>query len=308
MHKLEHWINYDKETDKFTLDKKSALENVVTKTPLSIWWIITWKCNLNCLHCYGNEEELPTNETSADQAMQIAERIVSEWIHRLSISWWEPMLRKDLTDLVEYLSDNWVSVIVSTNGLAVKKKIAGLKKLRHIEFSLDWSWNNHELFRPSRTSNNNSFSNAKEWIKAAVDEWIKTRVLTTLTYFNKSDLKWIGELVDELWVEEWHIGQAVKAWRARHIHKQLMSGVDFTDDQLEELREKFPNVKVQYNYPSKTSNYYALILPDGVMYTQDTDTWDKVELWSVIDLPISDYWTDENFDIIWHYRKWLNIR
>jgi MoaA/NifB/PqqE/SkfB family radical SAM enzyme len=64
------------------------IENIDTKctTPLSVGWIITGKCNLMCIHCYGNEEELPSNEVSDSEAMIIASKIVSEGIKRVSIS------------------------------------------------------------------------------------------------------------------------------------------------------------------------------------------------------------------------------
>jgi len=309
MNKINNWIFYIKEDDKFKLEDKYSLEDINTSFPLSIWWIITWKCNLRCLHCYWNEEELPSNEVSNKEALLIAKKIIDSWIYRVSISWWEPMLRNDLIDIVEFLSDNWVSVIVSTNWLNVRKYIKKLKKIRHIEFSLDWSIAEiHNRFRPSRVKwSEESYSNAIEWIQSAINEKLRTRVLTTLSVYNFEDLEWIWKLLTKLWVDEWHIWKTVKAGRARFIYEELNKWINFNEHDLENLQKKFPKIKIQYNFPSKSSNYYALILPNWIISTQDTITWEKIELWSLIDNNISDYWNKDNFDIKWHYIKWLNL-
>ena len=168
-------------------------------------------------------------------------------------------------------------------------------------------WDSHNKFRLSKNGNS-SLKNTIEWIRASVDSNIQTRVLTTLTNYNINDLIWIWELLSDLWVNEWHIWKVVNAWRARFIYKELIKWVSFGKSELNHLKKLFPNLKIQYNYPSKSSNYYALILPDGMIATQDANTWDKISLWSLIHNPISKYWNEENFDIKWHYIKWLNIQ
>lgn len=310
MNKISNWIIYNKSKDQFSLDEGNSLDAINTNFPLSIWWVITWKCNLKCLHCYWNEEELPSDEVSSEEALIIAKNIIEAWVYRVSISWWEPMLRKDIIDIVEYLSDHWVSVIISTNWLHVKKHILKLKKLRHIEFSLDWSNAEiHDKFRPSRIKwNNESFLNAIEWITEAVTEKLKVRILTTLSVYNFSDLKKIWVLLSELWVDEWHIGMSVNAWRARFIYDVLNKGVHFNEEDLVNLQKSLPQLKIQYNFPSKSSNYYALILPNWVISTQDTISGEKIELWSLVNNELSQYWNTNNFDIRGHYIKWLNIK
>jgi len=302
-------IEYTKGTDTFSLvwDIKQ-LEHIYVSSPLSIWWLITWKCNLQCIHCYGNQEELPNQEITIEEAKIICDNIIDSWIYRVSISWWEPMIRKDIFDIVNYLSSYWISVIVSTNWLNVKENISKLKKLRHIEISLDWGVSKiHDDIRPARNSNGGAFDIAIEAITAAVDDWILTRVLTTLNKYNINKLDAIWKILSDLWVQEWHIWKTTNAWRARFIYNDLMDGVIFNDELHKKLQEKYPKIKIQFNYPSKASKYYALILPDGCMYTQDYISWEKIKLWSLIEYPLSKFWNQENFDIKGHYIKRLNL-
>jgi MoaA/NifB/PqqE/SkfB family radical SAM enzyme len=75
---------------------------------------------------------------------------------------------------------------VSTNGLNISNKLPQLKKLRHIELSLDGATKEiHDYIRPARIKTESlSFKNAINGIKAAIDMGIRTRVLTTLNIYN----------------------------------------------------------------------------------------------------------------------------
>lgn len=43
------------------------------------------------------------------------------------------------------------------------------------------------------------------------------------------------------------------------------------------------------------------------MATQDYRTGEKIPLGSLVDHPVSTFWTPENYDMEGHYFKWLNI-
>jgi len=269
-------IKYIKTEDKFILENWFCLTNVKLLFPLSVGWLITGKCNLNCLHCYWNEEELPRGIANLERLLVIAKKIVKAWIPRVSISWWEPTLVKDLWKVIDYLANNWISVVLSTNWLLVKENIHEYKKLRHIEISLDWSNKLiHEKLRPARNNINNvSYKNAIDAIKFCVKNKILTRVLTTLNVYNKDNLFEIWKMLIKLGVNEWHIWRVVKAWRARFVYDKL-NGFDFDYGQISKLKKAFPSIKIQFNYPSKYSNYYMLILPDGSLTSQDNITGEK---------------------------------
>jgi MoaA/NifB/PqqE/SkfB family radical SAM enzyme len=137
---------------------------------------------------------------------------------------------------------------------------------------------------------------------------IRTRVLTTLNIYNYKNVHDMWLLLSELWVHEWHIGKTTNAWRARFIYNALVEKIKFDDTDLEMLRKEFPSIKIQYNYPSKASKYYALILPDWQMATQDYSSWEKIALWSLVEKSFGDFWLENNYDIKGHYYKWLNFK
>ncbi len=298
-------VIYDKENDKFILEW--TLDTILEKHPLSIWWLVTWKCNLKCVHCYWNEEELPP-DLWLDEAKIICEKIIRSWVKRVSLSWWEPMIRNDIFNIIKNLSDAWIGVILSSNGLNIPNNIKGIQWVRHVEISLDWASKDiHDKIRPQRTSLISPFDIWINAIKALTEAWIKTRVLTTLNRFNVDDLFEMWKILSALNLNEWHIWRTTNAWRARFIYSDLMKDVSFDQLILRKLQDSFPDIQIQFNFPSKTSRYYALIMPNGYMTTQDYITWEKIQLWSLLDYEIDDFWNDHNYDIKGHYIKWLNL-
>lgn len=298
-------ITYDKESDKFLLS--GDFNDIEMNHPLSIGWLVTWKCNLYCMHCYWNEEELPSDLSSED-AQIVCNKIIDSWIKRISLSGGEPMIRKDIFDIIQRLSEAWIWVILSSNGLNIPNNISRLTWVRHVEISLDWASKDiHDKIRPQRIASSSPFEIWLDAIWALTHAWIKTRVLTTLNRFNINELFEMWKILSDLHLNEWHIGKTTNAWRARFTYSNLMKNVSFDDLMLRKLQDAFPNIEIQFNYPSKTSKYYALVMPNGYMTTQDYVTWEKIALGSLLEKPVNSFWNKENYDINGHYIKWLNI-
>ncbi len=93
---------------------------------------LTRRCNLNCSHCYldaetlqhGSEGELTTTEV--EQLLdQVAERSTDTMV---VLTGGEPLLRKDLEQLVAHGSRLGLSIVIGTNGVLLnEKRVQALK-------------------------------------------------------------------------------------------------------------------------------------------------------------------------------------
>ena len=120
-------------------------------------WHITEKCNFKCKHCYT---EKPMNELSTDELFLILDQYI-EMIKRwkmdinnrprlLSISGGEPLLRKDIFELLEAINENkdmFTNVVLMSNGSTITDNV--IKKLKdlgipQIQISLDGLEKNNE--------------------------------------------------------------------------------------------------------------------------------------------------------------------
>ncbi|MPC34010.1 Molybdenum cofactor biosynthesis protein 1 [Portunus trituberculatus] len=104
---------------------------------------LTEKCNLRCQYCMPEEGVSLTPKDSlltSEEILRIARLFVSEGVDKVRLTGGEPMVRKDLTHIVESLSGLGVKQLgLTTNGLLLKRRLRDLQSagLTHLNISLD---------------------------------------------------------------------------------------------------------------------------------------------------------------------------
>lgn len=98
---------------------------------------LTNRCNLQCEFCYRNK--LPMSELDIEEIKLIIKGMVNLNASILRISGGEPLLRKDINDIVKIARTNNINTSISTNGiLLTKDKIKSLQEvgLNELHFSI----------------------------------------------------------------------------------------------------------------------------------------------------------------------------
>ncbi|MDZ4666981.1 MAG: GTP 3',8-cyclase MoaA [bacterium] len=103
---------------------------------------LTDQCNFRCLYCMPNEQMdfLPSSELmSADEVVKLAEIFVSQGISKIRLTGGEPLIRKDIGDIIEQLSKLPVELTLTTNGVLLDKYLDQLLAagIRSVNISLD---------------------------------------------------------------------------------------------------------------------------------------------------------------------------
>src|SRR3990170_7398584 len=172
----------------FLLELARAPTGTATKEkyiPLVVSWNVTLKCNLKCPHCYINaaERKLP-NELSTDAAKMLIHQIAEVSRPLLILSGGEPLLRKDIFELIRYGTEKGLKMGLGSNGslidapTAKRLKEAGVKT---VSISLDSSIpERHDTFRGV----SGSWEKAISAIKALRDNDLLVQVNTTVTQDN----------------------------------------------------------------------------------------------------------------------------
>lgn len=102
--------------------------------PYIVSWNLTKRCNLLCPHCYIEALNVPAPELTEDEAKFVIDEL-SYLNSRLMLvlSGGEPMLRKDIFDIVDYASQSGFITVLGSNGTLLTRenlkllKGAGLK-------------------------------------------------------------------------------------------------------------------------------------------------------------------------------------
>jgi radical SAM protein with 4Fe4S-binding SPASM domain len=177
-----------------------------TFIPLVISWNLTRKCNLKCPHCYINAttQEL-INELTTEEAKTLIDQICEVSRPLLILSGGEPLLRKDVFELVRYGAAKGLKMGLGSNGSLIDDVAA--KKLKDsgietVSISLDSHIpEQHDEFRGV----SGSWEKAVRAIKALRENGVLVQVNTTVTQQNYDQIDDIMSLAETLGVENFHL-------------------------------------------------------------------------------------------------------
>ncbi len=159
-----------------------------------VFWNITNRCNLACLHCYGRSGPGNTaEELSTEEGLALIDDLASLGIPVLLFTGGEPLLRTDLFELAAHAASAGIRTALSTNGTlitaAVAQKIRDAK-IGYVGISLDGARpETHNRFRGDATA----FSRSIEAFSHCHDAGVRCGVRVTLTRANEGEL---ADLID----------------------------------------------------------------------------------------------------------------
>ena len=185
--------------------------------PFLVVWNFTYKCNLNCKHCYSDAGSLPRQELSTSEAMKVVEQIADFGVTSLAFSGGEPLMRKDFFEVARYAVESGLYVSLATNGTLLDKERVRLLKeigLNYVEVSLDGANSKtHDAFRGKR----GSFDQALNGLKNCVKEDICTCLAVTATKNNLSEIPSVLDLAEKMGIERFTLFNFVPTGRGKDM-------------------------------------------------------------------------------------------
>ena len=192
--------------------------NTEKYVPLVLSWNVTRKCNLKCSHCYINAASTEAmDELTTEEGKRLIDQICEVSHPLLILSGGEPLLRKDIYELIQYGTQKGLRMGLGSNGalidnaVAKKLKEAGIKT---VSISIDSHIpEHHDDFRGVK----GSWEKAVNAIKALRENDILVQVNTTLTQQNYDEIDDIMSLAEKLGVENFHLFFLVPTGRGKKM-------------------------------------------------------------------------------------------
>jgi radical SAM protein with 4Fe4S-binding SPASM domain len=186
--------------------------------PLVISWNVTRKCNLKCSHCYINAAPSEyTDELTTEEGKRLIDQICEVSHPLLILSGGEPLLRKDIYELIEYGTRKGLRMGLGSNGTLIEDSAA--RKLKQsgtktVSISIDSHIpEHHDDFRGVQ----GSWEKAVSAIKALRENDVLVQVNTTLTQQNYDEIEGIMSMAEKLGVENFHLFFLVPTGRGKKI-------------------------------------------------------------------------------------------
>ena len=240
---------------KFSVGMVLAMSKKVLQVPHDVYITLTGRCNLRCLHCYGNYGRVCGVELTGKQWVNVFKNLGDSGVFFANISGGEPTVHPDFVEIIKYLKSSNFHFILTTNGvfpdnirkaiLLASSVVAGLK------FSLDGPTpESHTFIRKTRggMSNTAIYKVTLDNIKYFSTKGFPITVATCLHSGNINLLDEFVDLIEDLSPVSWFVSTLSPTGRATHNKNIFVSDRDIGGDKWNSIRNRLSNKNIYVRY------------------------------------------------------------
>ena len=248
--------------------------------PYVVSWNLTYRCNLACEHCYldaggtpqvGTENFADRSELGTEECFKVIDEIAAFAPECVTIlTGGEPLLRRDILEIVRRASERGLWVVVGTNGVRITENLA--KRLaeagaRGLSLSLDaLDPDRHDRFRKVR----GAWQNTVEGAEILNRTGLPFIVQTTAGSHNLGELEAIADFAhDRLAAKVWNLYFLVPTGRGQFVS-------DITPAQYDEVLASLYRIQRKYDRRMLVNakcapHYIKTVLENASRPTDPTD-------------------------------------
>jgi len=219
--------------------------------PYVVSWNLTYRCNLACEHCYldaggtslvATENFADRSELGTEECFKVIDEIAAFAPECLTIlTGGEPLLRRDILEIVQRAAERGLWVVVGTNGVRITENLA--RRLaeagaRGLSLSLDaLDPDRHDRFRKVRGAWRNTVEGAEILSRAGLPFIVQT----TAGSHNLGELEAIADFAhDRLAAKVWNLYFLVPTGRGQFVS-------DMTPGQYDEVLASLYRIQRKYD-------------------------------------------------------------
>jgi len=219
--------------------------------PYVVSWNLTYRCNLACEHCYldaggtplvGTENFADRSELGTEECFRVIDEIAAFAPECLTIlTGGEPLLRRDILEIVRRAAERELWVVVGTNGVRITENLA--RRLaeagaRGLSLSLDaLDPDRHDRFRKVRGAWHNTVEGAEILGRTGLPFIVQT----TAGSHNLGELDAIADFAhDRLAAKVWNLYFLVPTGRGQFVS-------DMTPAQYDEVLASLYRIQKKYD-------------------------------------------------------------
>jgi radical SAM protein with 4Fe4S-binding SPASM domain len=230
------------------------VKNSDMEWPIDIAYLeVTNTCNLNCVHCYKEAGMSHGGELDKKGWISVIDSLASLGVVSIAVTGGEPLLRKDIFDILEHIVDNAIGLNLFTNGILLSEDVVcRLEDItpEKVMVSVDGTRETHQKIRGE-----NTYDKTVEGITRLVNHGIPVRSNTVVYTENVEELSDIIQTLIDLGVREMVFDRFMGAGRGRE-HENLIPPLEIGErvsQQCRTLEEKTPQ-RIELKFTSEMQN------------------------------------------------------
>ncbi len=194
-----------------------------------VQWHLTERCNLKCRHCYQSEA---VSEMSYEEICRAIENVkdafqswVTEYEMEMSPSFHftggEPLLRKDLFAILDYVRGRGFSISLMSNGTLIDEDMARRireAQIKDVQISLDGLEATHNSLRGKR-----SFQRSMKGIGNLVAQGVEANINLTVSRINVGQTRELVRLAEEVGVSAIAFSRLVPTGRGKSLSGEALT-------------------------------------------------------------------------------------
>ncbi len=189
------------------------------RAPFTIAWEVTRACVFACVHCRADaQRRRDPRELTTEEGFRLIDRLTEFGSPILVFTGGDPMMRRDLFDLIAYADDAGLRCSLTPTATASPTKqrlrLAALAGVRRIALSIDGPTPEvHDAFRRVE----GSWERTMTILRNAREAGLSTQVNTTVTTHNVGLLPDMVEFVKEVGAVQWSVFFLVPMGRGQEL-------------------------------------------------------------------------------------------
>lgn len=235
------------------IEKQSELkkQNIVTENRITMYpevasVEITNKCNIRCIHCYGNYGDLESRIMTIKEVKGLLSDLKNVGVRIIEITGGEATTHPNIEEILLYaINLNFEQISLLTNGVKISEKLMEIliKNRNKIYMQIDLHSLNDE-YLTWFTKVPNTLEPVKSNIERLSKANVRMRVATILTKRNINELESIADWVHNLGIKRFGVSPVVSLGRATNHDSNLYineKDVIEANEILKKINDKYEN-------------------------------------------------------------------
>ena len=191
-----------------------------------VFWNLTNRCNLGCLHCYSRSDpqDRTDGELTTAEARDLVDDLAQAGVPLVMFTGGEPLVREDIWELADHAARSGIQTALSTNGTLITDETARRireSRIAYAGISLDGARaGTHDRFRNSPGAFDRSLTAFSHCREAGV----RCGVRVTLTRENYQELEPLIDLALDLGASRFCLYWLVPCGRGMDAYDRLQLG------------------------------------------------------------------------------------